>query len=202
VLHSLLCYLLLIKFCVEAPSLCNEIWKSCKDMYPFIKDTIQETSEFTSLNYLHLKLLIESITTKTRYVTLRDTSARGSDLFSIATRICWPSKKILSMEEFDKSHSIDSLRTTIFTIANHFITKPIMSDAIKTLLIESKLLEDDSAMLNHRLTNLKIIRDFLTNSKKEFELINSITKSKRSIFGFSLLGNKDLRQDTLDLGNG
>jgi len=158
------------------------LWNSARVKYPFLRDTYPETKKMLGLEDLSIYRVLQSISKKTRVVRLSDSSAKGNDLWSVATRIFWPDVKVRSsyiMQEVgirELKHALHCL-TTYFYKRDYVVTKCTEIIRGNTTLARMNNFTLDSAF------KLKVFQDVLLN-KGRWEIIGRIEKSRQGVIGY------------------
>jgi hypothetical protein len=173
------------KFAVKVGSvLFKELWEIAKKKYLFIRDTVQETMEVSSLNVVQLKFYLEATTTKGRKVKLMDTSAKGGTLQSTITRIFWDTIKIRTHREASVDESISSLKSVLFSVIN-FPYQPWYKEfLIADILKAADCLKKPEEEISSEGQTLKLIRDVLTESISREMAVSKITRLKDGAVGW------------------
>jgi len=158
------------------------VWSQSKLKFPFLRDTISETSQELSMNYVELKLFLESLVSKERKIVLQDTTSKYGGIESAMTRIYWPNVKIRSEIETN-FNNVNQLRSQIFSVLTFWYSDVMTTRTVQELIQSSKFLRKEYYQLPIKARKLKTIFDWANDSNK-VNLIQQIQAQKQGRVGF------------------
>lgn len=160
----------------------DTVWSQSKLKFPFLKDTISETATELSMNYVELKLFLESLVSKERKIILQDTTSKYGGIESAMTRIYWPNVKIRSEIETN-FNNVNQLRSQIFSVLTFWYSDVMTTRTVQELIQTSKFLRKEYYQLPIKSRKLKTIFDW-ANDKNKVNLIQQIQAQKQGRVGF------------------
>jgi len=160
----------------------NLIWQETKLQYEFLKDTLQETREFLGISTLELKILLENLTSKSRDITLMDTSGKQTNIENSLTRIYWPDVKVRSASEHGITECL-RLRSFLFSLTTYWMTNSRLLDIAKRSIKSCSSLDKPYKDIPTKFRKLKTLYDWANNMNK-IHLIDQIRSQKQSAIGF------------------
>jgi len=158
------------------------IWAQAKAKFPFLRDTAQETCDYTGLDNMSLYLFIMTLDKKERKLTMQDVPARSHNVFDTMTRVLWPQVKVLSSVATQDTR-LSSLRHQLYSLATFFYNDPYKLIMLKKLILASDMLDTDISSLPSYGKKLKILREYLMNGDRN-EILLDISSTKSGSLGF------------------
>nr|QYF49533.1 MAG: RNA-dependent RNA polymerase [Inner Mongolia phenui-like virus 2] len=158
------------------------IWNDAVTKYPFLKPTYKETMEALDLEDMALYKLLQTVNAKSRVVRLSDTTSKGSDIWSTATRIYWPQTKIRTSLNLSDSDS-RVLKSGLHCVLSYFFKKEFAIDICCQMIRNAKFLDRDSRSLPSHLFQLKIFYDHLTGKSKS-KIMEQIEMGRSGVVGY------------------
>ncbi|AVD68666.1 replicase [Entoleuca phenui-like virus 1] len=158
------------------------LWKAARQKYPFLRDTYQETKEVMGMEDISIYRILQAISSKTRIVRLSDSSAKGKDLWSVASRIYWPDVKVRSNILLQEV-GIRELKNAIHCLTTYFYKKQYILTECKKLIENNTVLDRMDTFTLDSAYKLKIFQSFLKGESK-WSLISKIEKSRQGVIGY------------------
>jgi hypothetical protein len=171
------------------------LWNSAKVKYPFLRETYHETKAELKLEDLSVYRVLQSISTKSRVIRLSDSSAKGNDLWSVATRIFWPDTKVRSsyiMQEV----GVRELKHALHCLTTYFFKKDFIISKCSELIRDNATLDRMDNFTLDSAFKLKVFQDVL-KGKGKWDIIGRIEKSRQGVIGYF-----SKRQPRSELGYG
>lgn len=160
----------------------EQSWGSLVLQFPFLKPTIAKTAETLKMTYVELKNFLESLTLKTRKITLQDSPAAHGGLNSTISRIYWPNVKVRSNEE-SLNQDLLKLRSNLFSVMTYWYSDLTTEKMVSKHIISCKALRKPFNDIPHKYKKLKIMFDRL-NGVDKLQLIENLKKIKLGTMGF------------------
>nr|QOX06031.1 large protein [Lentinula edodes negative-strand RNA virus 3] len=164
----------------------DKTWIIYKDKYKFLRDTLAETKEVTELDTLHLKYFLEGISSKSRKITLSDSTAKHGSIKTVMTRLYWPMIKIMSANFAEYGSEVDSLRNALYCNNNFIFTDSHQNYIAQAIIKSSKLLSEETSSHDPRLNSLKIFRQVMDGEDKDVVVQKMLALRKSTLGYFSM----------------
>jgi hypothetical protein len=165
----------------------NVMWESYKERYTFIKDTFEETIEYTQYNNLQLYTRVLNTLGRGRTVVLTDTSAKHSSLAVASTRIFWPGIKLRRPDESRGDDDLMSLRSNIFSALTFPWPEADAKAAIIQMVRGCAALEADFADIPIKYQRLKVFYEYFNHgsiNEHKWDMLEMVKRIKRGVIGF------------------
>jgi hypothetical protein len=158
------------------------LWNECKAKYRFLRDTYAETLEASGMDHMQIFDFFNSVESKTRKLTLQDSTVKSPHLISSLTRIFWPQVKV-------RTNALDMESTTMATRHMMFciLTFPFsLQHRRKVISAYSRSLSFLTSPITKspmRLRKIKMILRFLQDSRKDI-VLRDMPLVKNGTLGF------------------
>jgi len=162
-------------------------WEALCDQSGFLSKTsgLQgyiQTCKNLRMDAVQTKNFLESLNTRTRSITLYDTSSKGTNLTYSLSRLYWPDRKLFS-SGLDESTGIDDLRSKIFSRLSFWETRDIKQREIIRDVYKCEDLESSMRDLPTKAIKLKLIYDTL-HGRDKVTILSEIMSIKQGTLGY------------------
>jgi hypothetical protein len=172
-------------------------WKELKTRYTFLHDKRANTKENLNFNEVQLKNFLDSLTERPRHITLMDSTAKGSSVYSAMTRIYWSNTKLVTEQSLETHETVSSLRSQVFSILSYWCSDAEKQHKIHKLLTESEILSKDT--VPNRLSKLLMITKWRKGLDKQ-KIIEEIVQDSIGFVGAFTISQRGYGKNREGLG--
>jgi hypothetical protein len=160
-------------------------WNVLMTKFPFLSgkvgnEGLLETASNLKMNVVQTKMFLESMSTRSRRITLYDTSTRTGSLNYSMSRIYWPNKKLLTSS--GGMDGIGRLRSDIFCMLTYWFDNQRKQKLLEQSLKYNKDLEKDWLDLPSSQHKLKIFKSVIERDSNS-RILPWIENTKRGTLG-------------------
>jgi len=160
-------------------------WDILRSKFSFLSgkvgnEGLLETASNLKMNVIQTKMFLESMSTRSRKITLYDTSTRAGNLGYSMSRIYWPNKKLLTVS--GGLDGISRLRSDIFCLLTYWFAGDRKYKLLEQIIKLNKDLKKDWLDIPSSQHKLKIFHSVL-NKEANISILPWIENTKRGTLG-------------------